>query len=484
MNIPEFAQRFFVQADERPEQIAVIDRSREITYSELASLVRRIAATLLNMADQPRVLITLPQSIEAYALMMGTVVSGGLYCPVNYNVPEQRKWLIAQQFKPDVIAGELNSYTNLDLLEIKRFDFGQLSSDQLTASSYSDLAYIIFTSGSTGVPKGVKISKIAVDKFISWSREATEATTEDRWAQFSNIGFDLSVMDIFTALSSGATLVAIDSTQDRLFPARAIKRHQITIWHSVPSIVELMQKTGQLTADHLASIRLMSFCGEPLYTDYLEWLFVANPSMRVFNTYGPTEGTVFCMWLELARDTFRDICKHTAPLGKAISGWNVMLGGEKESSEGEIFIYGNYIGKGYLDHPEQAETGFGSIKVEGINVPCFRTGDWAIKNNGHLYFSHRIDRQVKVHGFRVELGEVDHFARQYGFEVVHSIEHRGRIYTFVQASSVEQRAVRTYLANLLPHYSVPERIIPLENFPRNANDKIDVEALTKLIGDE
>src|SRR5439155_2819715 len=137
----------------------------------------------------------------------------------------------------------------------------------------NEIAYIIYTSGSTGNPKGVVIRREALNKFLEWSISAYQCFAKDRWAQYSSLSFDLSIVDIFTVLCSGCTLVPLYDMGQKLRPANTIARHSVNVWHSVPGAVEFMMKNERTKPADLSSIRLMSFCGEPLYQYHLDYLF-------------------------------------------------------------------------------------------------------------------------------------------------------------------------------------------------------------------
>ena len=160
-------------------------------------------------------------------------------------------------------------------------------------------AYVIFTSGSTGAPKGVEISRAALNHYVRWIELSMAPSTDDRWSQHPSIGFDLSVLDVFGALCFGATLVPLTRSADRLLPATAIQRNELTIWNSVPSIIDLMAQADQLDKEHLSSLRLLSYCGEPLYSHQLEDIFAAVPNVNIHQTYGPSEATVSMTLLQL-----------------------------------------------------------------------------------------------------------------------------------------------------------------------------------------
>ena len=228
---------FLKNVAERPGHIAIKQCDREITYKELADLAARIAYRLQQISLCPKVMIHLPQSIEAYASIIACLLAGGFYCPTNTSAPTERQNLIIDLFKPDVIISKIkflpDAASKYDVLDIAQIGNRKLHKHRPA----SDLAYVMFTSGSTGVPKGVIISQKSLAHYVCWAIEQMSVKPFDRWSQHPNLGFDLSVLDIYGALCSGATLYPINRMHDKLQPSKFIKRHQLTIWNSVPSVL-------------------------------------------------------------------------------------------------------------------------------------------------------------------------------------------------------------------------------------------------------
>lgn len=508
--MPDIVDMFDAQASRSATRDAVLQDNGSTTYRQLNVLARQIFSNVRELR-QPRALIYLAQSPEAYASMLGVLMAGGYYCPVNLAHPVDRQKQVIQLFDPDVILTNsaniqsvqhilseldneprVNSHEAIDGFEdtLRPGRRAVLNIDSLAptplmlppVSSVHELAYVMFTSGSTGQPKGVMIRRRAVSEFINWAVEAFHPAPGDRWGQFSNIAFDLSVMDMYTALAGGAALVPITSTRDRLMPAAVIQRHQLTVWHSVPSVIDLIIQAKHTTPEMLHSLRLVSLCGEPLRPHHLEALFGANSNVTVFNTYGPTEGTVFCTYLPLRVSNYAEACRASVAIGRSIPGWDIHLVGEPGASEGEIAISGDYIGAGYWRNPSQTDSAYRTLVVDGEPRRAYYTGDWAERHGQHLFFVRRIDRQVKVRGNRVELAEVDFFIREFGVTNCFSIIYQGNIYSFLELPApIDEDALRNYLATKLPPYALPSRFAYKSRLPRNHNDKIDANELQQSL---
>lgn len=466
-----------------PDRLAVIEKERSLTYGEFGNLVVHLSSVLQGIKAKPKVVIDLPQGIEAYALITAVLNVGGTYCPLNPESPSARKSHIVREFEPDLIVvrsvdQSFEGFNTSDIAHLidrkRRADFRRSEFDP------SDISYVIYTSGSTGLPKGVMIYRKALNKFLEWSIPTYDAGALDKWGQFSNLSFDLSIVDIFTCLCSGATLIALGDPNSKLMPSMAIEKYGITIWHSVPSAVDFMIKREETRHTDLSSLRLLSFCGEPLRVYHLDFLFSKNESVTIYNTYGPTEGTLFCTWEAFTRDTYTAFADTSMSIGKPIPGWNLSLRSFDGEEEREIVISGNYIGKGYLKEPENS--GFRKIDIDGRSVPCFETCDLVIEKGGNLFFQSRKDRQVKIMGNRVELGEIDYWLRKLLNTRSETVVYEGTLYSFVETQQpISEDSVRDYLAANLESYKIPAAFIPISELPRNANLKINVNELYNLI---
>lgn len=475
--------RFLEISRRRPDAVAVEENGVEIAYGALASLASRIAMACRDVGEHCRVAIHLGQGANAYAAMFGTLMAGGYYAPLNLEHPIGRRTAVLKQFNPDIVIGDREGCAALNLSGGARV----IVLEDLPASGLEspapahDLAYVMFTSGSTGEPKGVMVGRAGLAHYVDWAIGTFAPTPADRWSQHPNIGFDLSVLDIYGALCAGARLIPLTNRRDRLLPGDAIRRHKFTIWNSVPSVVDVIRRGGHATERNLASLRLMTFCGEPLLREHLDAIFAARPDLEVFNTYGPTEATVSLTLVRLNAANYRDACDKTVTLGDPIPGMSIQLVDGPSDEEGEIVITGPQVARGYWNAPELTRKSFREIRNGGRTVTGYFTGDWAYRKNGHLFFGNRIDRQVKIHGHRLELGEIDAALRQCGVRAACTVFATGALVSFVESDGgLTGAEIQSRLRRILPGYAIPERVEILEHLPRSTNDKIDVSALTTI----
>ncbi|WP_291131701.1 AMP-binding protein [Flavobacterium sp. UBA7682] len=470
-----------------PDTIAVIEGERKISYADFLSLVNQFSHSLTKNCSNPRVVIDLKQGIESYALIVATLNVAGIYCPLNPDAPIDRKKQIISEFVPDFIIvrdddqnkSELNPEKTLFVSELLNEPFN--NSEIAVSHNPEDIIYVIYTSGSTGMPKGVKVCRKALNKFLEWSIPTYGANGNDVWGQFSYLSFDLSIVDIFTCLCSGATLIAMPDMTSKLIPTSAIQKYKITIWHSVPSAVDFMIERSKTKPIDISSIRLMTFCGEPLHKRHLDFLFDKKPTMSIYNTYGPTEGTLFCSWQKFEKDNYENFCNPTLSIGTPINGWNFKLKPLDDDSEAfEIIIYGDYIGKGYLGHVKDSK--FVIEKIDGTETSAFQTGDIVLKKDNHLYYSSRIDRQIKVNGYRIEPDEIDLKITEFLNKPSVTILHQNFLYSLIETDEdFDESQLKDSLIKKIEPYKIPRAFIKIDKFPRSPNAKIDYNELLNFI---
>jgi D-alanine--poly(phosphoribitol) ligase subunit 1 len=327
------------------------------------------------------------------------------------------------------------------------------------------------------------IAKDALSHYVAWVMDAMAITPQDRWSQHPNIAFDLSVIDIYGTLCAGAALVPIVTPQDTLMPAKSIAAHQLTIWDSVPSVITSMVKMRQVNAANFASLRMLTFCGEPLQEMHLDAIFRARPDVIVHNTYGPTEATVSCTLVRLTVENYKDACRANVAIGDAIPGMELHLVGGPHANEGEIAITGPQLADGYWNAPDLTARQFRELDTPQGPCRAYFTGDWAARIGRHTFFAERMDTQVKIRGERVELGDISAALMkcELGFacailvdDVLHAaFEHDGALPTVAE--------LRETIGTYLPLHLIPTHFHALPEMPRNPNGKVDMKALKSVL---
>ncbi len=215
--------------------------------------------------------------------------------------------------------------------------------------------------------------------------------------------------------------------------------------------------------------------------EHLEAIFIARSDVAIHNTYGPTEATVSCTVLRLTEQDYEPACGNSVAIGAAIPGMGLHLIGGEDEDEGEIVLVGPQLARGYWDDEEATTDAFRQIRIGSAEHLAYHTGDWAVRRGQHIFFATRMDRQVKILGNRLELGDVDAAIRACGVQLACTVAVNGLLISFVEKQqNLDLSALRCKLADHLPAYAVPESFKVLDNLPRNANDKIDAAILQEM----
>jgi len=353
------------------------------------------------------------------------------------------------------------------------------------------LAYILYTSGSTGVPKGVMLTHENGTSFVNWCSEAFEPDSEDCFSSHAPFHFDLSILDIYVPIKHGARLVLIgeQAGKDPLRLAALLAETQITVWYSTPSVLTMMAEYGHMEKYDYSSLRMVLFAGEVFPIKHLKKLTRILPGRRYFNLYGPTETNV-CTFHETPADIPED---QTAPfpIGKACSHLMTKVvadGGRMVGvgEEGELCVRGPGVMQGYWNRSDLTDKVF---LPDEDGSRWYRTGDVVAEQpDGTYRFIGRKDRMVKRRGFRVELGEIE--ATLYGHP---AIEEAAVIAADDEAAGLQIKAflscvdkrpsvieLKSYCAERLPVYMVPDAFSIHTSLPKTSTDKVDYERLRSL----
>jgi D-alanine--poly(phosphoribitol) ligase subunit 1 len=281
-------------------------------------------------------------------------------------------------------------------------------------------------------------------------------------------------------------IVPLVSRGDRLMPAEAIQEHALTVWISTPSAVSLMMRMKQLTSRNLASVRRFFFVGEPLLETHVSGIFAVCPTAEIWNAYGPTEATVSMTCLKMTADSYATAVATSVALGDAIPGMELHILGGESADEGELVIVGPQLAEGYWNDPQQTARAFRTVDFSGTPKRAYFSGDWVRRVQGNVYFQSRLDHQVKIDGFRLELDEVAAAIRSLGWTEVVVMKLDGQLTAIVENkaridAALIEKELHARLQLKLERYAIPSRFVSVAEFPRNLNDKIDMKALAKLV---
>lgn len=358
-----------------------------------------------------------------------------------------------------------------------------------------DIAYLLFTSGSTGVPKGVGVTHANARHLVASMVERYGVDETDRFSQAFDLTFDLSVFDMFVAWERGACVCCLTG-KSLLAPGHFINDRRLTVWFSVPSTAILMKRLGLLKPGRYPTLRWSLFCGEPLVADVAASWAAAAPRSKVENLYGPTEVTVACTAYRWDPTRSPAECElGLVPIGHPLPAMQArlvddVLGEIAGEGEGELLMAGPQVAPGYWQDPERTAAAF--VVPAGGSQLHYRTGDRVRRSgtDGLLRYVGRLDSQIKVHGHRVELGEVEAALRQAsGVDAAVALGWppapggAGGVVAFLGSTEVDVTVLRAAVARELPEYMVPRQVHLLDELPVNVNGKFDRVQLLRLLED-
>ena len=501
MNIIENIKKY---ANKNPERIAYIINGETLTYEELENTSNRLASRIQQEAKEDKTPIIVYGHKNKYMLVsfLACVKSGRAYCPIDISVPIERTKMILQTVKPKVILAteELNIRNeNVWRLEdIKKYSETCEDINEEHLVKNSDTFYIIFTSGSTGTPKGVQITMECLDNFLKWSSnfkgiEEKEGLTFINQAPFS---FDLSVMDLYTCLATGGTLFALDkkaqNNMSEMF--ELLKKSNANVWVSTPSFVNMCLADKLFNKELLPQMNTFLFCGEILPNITANKLLDRFDSVNVINTYGPTESTVAVTSVLVTKEMINNTT--SLPVGKTKPGTNIFIRNEdnknlSDGEKGEIIIVGDTVSTGYFKNEEKTRKAFDTCKIDNKEYRAYKTGDLGYIKDEQLYYCGRIDFQIKLHGYRIEIEDIENNILKHldikNVAVIPQYESDQITVKYLKAfietnnkidNNLEETIkIKDKLKEYLPNYMIPKKITFIDKIPMTNNSKIDRKAL-------
>ena len=492
-------QVFEDQAEQRPHDIALKFRDRNMTYGQLNARANQVAHRLRELGVGPEVMVgtLLERSLEMVVGLLGILKAGGVFVPLDASYPVERLAFMAADTKAPVMLVQSTAARKMDgttwstaielsldgeTSEIDR----QSSENPANLTTPENLAYVMYTSGSTGQPKGVMVSHRAVIRLVK-NTNYVELGSRETFLQFSPISFDASTLEIWGPLLNGGCLAIMPAEVQALSEiGAAIRQHGVTSMWLTAGLFNVMTEQR---LDDLRPLRQLLVGGDALSPVHVRKAVEGLPGCKLINGYGPTEGTTFTCCHTISQ---ADAQASSIPIGRPIANTQVyLLNSENElvpvGSEGELCIAGDGLARGYLNQPELTAERF--VQHPFSSQPgarIYKTGDLArYRPDGIVEFLGRLDGQVKISGYRIELGEIEtvllHHPGVKSAIVLARQDAPGEkklvAYVVAQPQGCAVNDLRIFLQGKLPAYMLPSAFVPMSSLPLSPNGKVDRAAL-------
>ncbi|MDP4103495.1 MAG: D-alanine--poly(phosphoribitol) ligase subunit DltA [Bacillota bacterium] len=488
-----------------PDSPAFISPDREINYKDLWQQSERVASYVLKnvLSKDSAIMVYGHMEPEMIVSFLGCVKSGHPYIPIDTSIPLERIERISRGSQSELLINVSGTSLEINSPSLKIVQFDQLITTNAESNSVEptnwvsedDNFYIIYTSGSTGNPKGVQISANNLQSFVNWMTEDFPINGHLRFLNQAPFSFDLSVMDLYPALATGGSIFAI--TKEMIARPKilfeALQKSKTQVWTSTPSFVQMCLMDPSFNEELLPELTCFLFCGEILPVTISRQLLERFPKAMVFNTYGPTEATVAVTSVEITTDILEQY--QSLPVGSSKRDTKILLLDENgieahEGEKGEIIIVGPSVSKGYLGEPGLTEKAFFIRDGE----MAYRTGDAGYMENNLLFYKGRMDFQIKLHGYRMELEEIEHHISEsiYVKSAVIVPVYLNEKIEYLTAAIVPAKhefekeyqltsAIKKELGEKLPAYMIPRKFIYQEELPMTPNGKIDRKHIKEMI---
>ena len=489
---------FIKQVKQQGEAIALITPEYTLTYQELYTQAHKIGQKLQHLGATPNTLVAvlMTKGWEQVAAVLGILMSGAAYLPIDPTLPQERQWNLLEQGEVKLaitqahLAGSLSLPENIQCLSVDSEEWETIEVTSLdSVPSVSDLAYVIFTSGSTGTPKGVMIDHRGAVNTILDINQRFEIKPNDRVLAVSALNFDLSVYDIFGILAAGATIVipSPDGAKDPAHWVELMVKHQVTLWNTVPALMQMLVEYLSQHPDRSSfPLRLALLSGDWIPLNLPEQIKTFWSQIQVTSLGGATEASIWSVYYPI---TTVDPEWKSIPYGQPLANQCLYVLNERMEPcpnwvAGQLYIGGIGIAQGYWRNDEKTNASF--IIHPHTGERLYKTGDLArYLPDGNTEFLGREDLQVKISGYRIELGEIEVFLQKHSavketvVTAVGELQNKQLVAYIVlhpeATATIDE--LRDYLQQCLPKYMVPPNYIFQEALPLTPNGKVDRKRL-------
>lgn len=491
----EVLGRFAKVAASNPERNAFCIREEYHTYGQFRDTVgciRKLLRTVEGKTD--KVGLVANDDLFTYASIFALWMEGLAYVPLHPKQPMERNEDVIAQAGLQVVLDSTYERRFASVVTVKTTQCAGLEPVFDTVEAPEDgLAYILFTSGSTGKPKGVPITRANLATFMRvFLGTGINLDETDRCLQCFDLTFDISVQCYLTPLLHGACVYTVPHDQIKFtYVYGLLDDHEITFGVLAPSMIHHLRPYFEEI--FLEKLKFCLLVAEATPVDLLQEWFEHIPNAKVFNFYGPTEATIYCISYEAKRNRPIKEANGMLAIGKPFQGTDVVILDENgdvlpQVTKGFMYVSGDQVTQGYWKNPEKNAEAFRTVKYKGTLQRFYKTGDLClIDEDGDILYYGRSDYQVKIQGYRIELGEIEFYAREaIGGKNAVAFTFKGQgggdqIALGLETDTFDEKKLLEFLATKLPAYMLPSKIFNVEKFPLNTSDKVDRRTLATLL---
>lgn len=470
-----------------PDQADIKYNDEILTYKELELFSNTLAKTIED-ASKPLLLYGHMSPFMVVG-MLASMKAGCGYVPVDTSLPEDRIAAIINKVEPQYIFN-----TTSESLSLASSDeiFPTSLHHMPTVEHYEahieseDIAYIIFTSGSTGEPKGVQIKYSSLNEFADWVVGLNQTGEHQQWLNQAPFSFDLSVMAIYPCLLSAGTLNLVDKNminKPKLLN-ELLERNDINVWVSTPSFLEMCLLLPHFNEQKYSQLKQFYFCGEIFAHKKATILNNKFPHATIYNTYGPTEATVAITSIQITKDIIDKY--NPLPVGVPKNGTTLDV-----TEESELVITGNCVSAGYFKDEDRSKKVFQNNE----HSRSYYTGDKAVQKDGLWFIQGRIDYQIKLNGYRIELEEIEFQLRHMDKireAIVVPVYNKDKVSKIIGVVTLTQETSQNFDINALSHeikeqlkqyvpvYMIPSKFKVIDQMPMTVNGKVDRKKIAEV----
>ena len=474
-------------------KVAVIEKGKELSYNDLWKKISIITAKLLQTGVKKGdyVVVSMERSSDLIASIYAIIRVGAVFVPIDYEQPKNRIESILYLIKADKLLTNKNSNkfqeTDIDIIEVDKID-NEPNYDYMESIDPDMSAYIIFTSGSTGVPKGVEVFHRGLSNIIFHMQEKYPCKNTDVFLFKTNITFDVSMDEIFRFSQDAASLLIMQNGDEKEPQKYIYPLSVVTHVNFVPSMLNaLLDGFSENSIRYSNKVKYLMIAGEALKVEVVDKAKNVFEHAEIVNLYGPTEATVYASEYLINRDNNPDYIS----IGKPVRNTKLFVVDKMNrlqhiGAKGELCIAGQGVAKGYFNSPKLTNASFVFNPV--LSDSCvYKTGDLVrMHQDGNIEYIGRKDKQVKVRGFRIETGDIEHAIMNYheissSVVLIKDIADSKEIWAFfVAKEEINCKKLREFLTCEIPYYMIPHHLIQIDKIALNASGKVDFKKMSEL----